>query len=176
MAVVVDAWDWAILSFKAYLGPTRPESYFVLQNFDAPQARLQPRASVQDAGRSLRIRFEVPLALLGRTAKDAVTRAGNDVCDALGILFVQHETLQARLAHSHYLTLDGLHRSVVYQVPGSEPDAVDDDARIYLVERGEGAFLHASPGCAEAVHQVFEIDGHLDHRRDESVAVPVAGR
>src|SRR5215211_9461954 len=178
MAVVVDAGGVvrAVLSFEAYFGPARPESYFVLEDLDACQARLQPRAAAQDAGRGLGVRFEVPLAILGCPAKDAVTRAGNYVRDALGILFVQHETLYAGVAHAHDLAPDRLHRSVVDQIPGSEPAAVDDHARIYLLKRGEGTPLHASPGSAEAVHQVREIDGHLDHRRDESVAVPVARR
>src|SRR5688500_2386357 len=124
----------------------------MLQHLDARQATLQARAAAQDAGRGLRVGFEVPRALFGRTAKDAVTRAGNDVRDALGILFVEDETLYAGVAHAHDLAPDRLHRNVVYQVPGSEPDAVDDNACVYLVERGEGASLYASPGGAEAVH------------------------
>ena len=106
----------------------------MLQHLGTLQARLQVCAAAQDAGRGLRVGFEVPRALFGRTAKDAVTLAGNDVRDALRILSLQHETHYAGVAHAHYLTPDRFHGTVVYQIPGSQTDAVDDDSRIYLVE------------------------------------------
>jgi len=136
VAVIVDAGDpaGAVLSFQAYLRPTRPESNFVFQHLDTSQARFQPRAAAQYAGRGLGVRFQIPLALFGRPAKDAIVRAWNDVRYAFAVLFVQYETLQSRVAYAHDLAPDRLHRSVVYQVSGSEPDAVDDHARIYFVE------------------------------------------
>src|SRR5215204_6421142 len=73
VAVVVDAGDPAVFSFQAYLGPARPESYPVLQYFSVCQARLKLCAATQDACGGLRVWMQVPLALLGRTAQDAVT-------------------------------------------------------------------------------------------------------
>src|SRR5687768_5906320 len=106
----------------------------MLQHLSVPQARLETPAAAQYGGRRLRIRFEIPLAFLGRPAEDTVIRAGNDVRDAVWILFVEDETLDAGVSHAYDLAPDRLHRSVVYQIPGPESDAVDDRARIHLVE------------------------------------------
>src|SRR5918994_4848959 len=122
------------------------------------------------------IGFKVPFTLVGGATEDAVVRTGNDVSVALGVVFVEHETLQTGVADPDDLAPYRLHGHVTHEVAGAQADAVHDHARVtgHLLERGEGALLHCSSGGGEAAHEIREVEGHLDYRRDKSVAVQIA--
>src|SRR5215217_5255965 len=134
-------------------------------------------SAAQDGCRGLWVRLGVPLSFFSGAAQDAVPGAWYHVGYALRVVFVEYEAFEAGVAHAHDLAPYRLHRWISDELARSEPRAVDYHATLPgLLQRRDGAVLDAPTGPEEAIQQVAEVDGHLDDRCDESVAVGVAGR
>src|SRR3712207_1947644 len=167
----------SIPPLEPYLRTARPQARLVLQHLGLCEARLERRAAPQDSGGYLCVRLRVPHPFLCGPTEDAILRARDYVGNALGVLFVEEKAFEAGVTDAHDLTPYRLHGGISDQLARAEPGTVDDHAPVWgLFERRDDALLDVPAGPDKAVQEVAEVDWHLDDRRDEGVAVAVAGR